>query len=158
MALGDRCSEEKNMNRPASYRVVLAASLLALCVPLVIQPARSATTDVTLTGTVSCSRCRGLHSRKGTNRLSCTMLCVSQDSHYVLLVGDKVYALEGDKNKIQNFGGGNATVTGRVLRKLHLAHSDLRQQVEGLVSIIGQKDAFRLDVMSDEIITRLPPI
>jgi hypothetical protein len=102
------------MNRPASYRVVLAASLLALCVPLVIQPARSATTDVTLTGTVSCSRCRGLHSRKGTNRLSCTMLCVSQDSHYVLLVGDKVYALEGDKNKIQNFGGGNATVTGRV--------------------------------------------
>jgi hypothetical protein len=52
---------------------------------------------------------------------------------------------------------GRKAVTS-LLRKLHLAHSDLRQQVEGLVSIIGQKDAFMLDVMSDEIIKRVPPI
>jgi hypothetical protein len=42
------------------------------------------------------------------------MLCVSQDAHYVLLVGDQTYALEGDRNAIQNFGGGDATVTGRM--------------------------------------------
>jgi hypothetical protein len=100
------------MNMTVSSRAVLVASLLALCLPLAIQTARSATAGVTLTGTISCSRCRGLHSRKGTNRLSCTMLCVSQDSHYVLLTGDKTYTLEGNKGTIQNFGGGNATVTG----------------------------------------------
>jgi hypothetical protein len=42
------------------------------------------------------------------------MLCVSQDAHYVLLVGDNAYALQGDRNAIQNFGGGDATVTGRL--------------------------------------------
>jgi hypothetical protein len=102
------------MNKLMSSRVVLAASVLAVCLPLVIRPAHSATAGVTLTGTVSCSRCHGLHSRKGTNHLSCTVLCVSQDSHYVLLAGDKTYALEGNKNTIQNFGGGNATITGRL--------------------------------------------
>jgi hypothetical protein len=29
-------------------------------------------------------------------------------------MGDKTYALEGKKDTIQNFGGGNATVTGRL--------------------------------------------
>jgi hypothetical protein len=43
-----------------------------------------------------------------------------------------------------------------LLRKLQLAHHDLRQQVEGLIGIIGQKDAFMLDVLSDEIIKRVP--
>ena len=102
------------MNKPMSSRVVLVVSVLALCLPLAIRPAHSATADVTLTGVVSCSHCHGLHSRKGTNRLSCTMLCVSQDSHYVLLAGDKTYTLEGNKNTIQNFGGGNAAVTGHL--------------------------------------------
>jgi hypothetical protein len=102
------------MNKSVSFRIVLVAVVLALCLPLTIQPAHSAIAATTLTGTVSCSRCHGLHARKGTNRLSCTMLCVSQDAHYVLLVGDKTYALEGDRNAIQNFGGGDATVTGRL--------------------------------------------
>src|SRR5260370_7338428 len=103
------------MNKLLSSRVVLVASVIALCLPLSIRPARSATAGETVTGAVSCSRCHGLHSRKGTNRLSCTMLCVSQDAHYVLLAGDKTYALKGDKNTIQNFAGGNATVTARLI-------------------------------------------
>ncbi len=102
------------MNKSVRFRVVLVAAVLSLCLPFTIQPAHSAIATATLTGTVSCSRCHGLHARKGTNRLSCTMLCVSQDAHYVLLVGDKTYAVEGDRNAIQNFGGGDATVTGRL--------------------------------------------
>ena len=102
------------MNESNKFRLVLVVSILALGLPFTIRPAQSATTDVTFTGVVSCSRCHGLHARKGTNRLSCTMLCVSQDAHYVLLVGDKTYALEGERNTIQNFGGGDATVTGRL--------------------------------------------
>jgi hypothetical protein len=42
------------------------------------------------------------------------MLCGSQDAHYVLLAGDKIYTLKGDKNIIQNFAGGNAPVNGRL--------------------------------------------
>jgi len=45
-----------------------------------------------------------------------------------------------------------------LLGKLHLAHRDLRQQVEGLIGIVGQKDAFMLDVLSDEIIKRIPSL
>jgi hypothetical protein len=108
------------MNKTVSSRVVLVASVLTLCLPLAIRPAHSATADTTLTGTVSCSRCYELHSRKGTNRLSCTMLCVSQDAHYILLAGDKTYALEGNRNTIQNFGAATlllpAAYTGTLLR------------------------------------------
>jgi hypothetical protein len=102
------------MRQSVGFRIVLVAVVLALSLPLTIQPAHSAIATTTMTGTVSCSRCHGLHARKGTNRLSCTMLCVSQDAHYVLLVGDKSYDLVGDRNAIQNFGGGDATVTGRL--------------------------------------------
>jgi len=102
------------MNDSTKFRLVLTASLLTLCLPLTIRTAHSATNGPTLTGVVSCSQCHGMHARKGTNRLSCTTLCVSQGAHYVLLVGNKEYALEGDTNKIQSFGGGEATVTGRL--------------------------------------------
>lgn len=49
---------------------------------------------------------------------------------------------------------GRKAVTS-ILGKLQLTHSDLRQQVEGLIGIIGQKDAFMLDVLGDEIIKRV---
>jgi len=39
--------------------------------------------------------------------------------------------------------------------KLRLSHRDLRQQIEGLIGIIGQKDVFMLDVLSDEIVKRI---
>ncbi len=39
-----------------------------------------------------------------------------------------------------------------LLRKLQLAHTDLRHRVAGLIGIIGQKDAFMLDVMGSEVI------
>lgn len=102
------------MKKFTQFRLALVASVLALTLPMTIEPAHSATSDATFTGVVSCARCHGLHARKGTNRLSCSMLCVSQDSHYVLMTGEKIYALEGDKNKIQNFAGGDATVTGHL--------------------------------------------
>src|SRR5260370_35348111 len=101
------------MNKLLSSRVVLVASVIALCLPLSIRPARSATAGETVTGAVSCSRCHGLHSRKGTNRLSCTVLGGSQDAHYLLLPGDKASALKGGKNNIENFPCGHPPVTRR---------------------------------------------
>jgi hypothetical protein len=43
-----------------------------------------------------------------------------------------------------------------LLRKLHLEHSDLADRAKGLIGIIGQKDAFMLDVMSEDVINRVP--
>jgi len=42
-----------------------------------------------------------------------------------------------------------------LLRRRQLTHNDLQHQVQDLIQIIGQKDAFRLDVQSDEISKRL---
>jgi len=60
------------------------------------------------------------------------------------------------KSRFPIVNGRKAVVS--LLGKLHLAHRDLRQQVEGLIGIIGQKDAFMLDVLSDEIIKRIPSL
>jgi hypothetical protein len=60
------------------------------------------------------------------------------------------------KNRFPIVNGRKAVVS--LLGKLHLAHRDLRQQVEGLIGIVGQKDAFMLDVLSDEIIKRIPSL
>ena len=57
------------------------------------------------------------------------------------------------KNRFPIVNGRKAVVS--LLGKLHLAHRDLRQQVIGLIGIIGQKDAFMLDVLSDEIFKRI---
>jgi hypothetical protein len=43
-----------------------------------------------------------------------------------------------------------------LLRKLHLEHSNLADRAKGLIGIIGQKDAFMLDVMSADVIKRVP--
>jgi hypothetical protein len=53
------------MNKLVSSRVVLVATIFALCLPLSIRPARSATAGLTSTGTVSCSRGLGTAFAQG---------------------------------------------------------------------------------------------
>ena len=43
-----------------------------------------------------------------------------------------------------------------LLRKLRLDHGSLADRAEGLIGIIAQKDAFALDVMSEDVIKRVP--
>jgi hypothetical protein len=82
--------------------------------------AESPAGNVTLNGFVSCKLCRGAHSRRGNTQFSCTQLCVSQGSDYVLVLGekmygDKIYILDGDKKLFEQMAGGKVTVTGRVI-------------------------------------------
>jgi hypothetical protein len=49
---------------------------------------------------------------------------------------------------------GNGAVNS-LLRKLRLNHRNLPDRVKGLIGIIAQKDAFMLDVMSEEVIKRV---
>lgn len=107
------------MSTRAICRVFVLASVLTLC-PIAADHclAQSATRDVTLTGTVSCSLCSGKHSRpklKIYTNLSCTVYCIHNlSSNYVLVVGNETYTLDGDHKQLEKFAGGSATVTGNL--------------------------------------------
>jgi hypothetical protein len=80
-----------------------------------VRPARSAPTEVTLTGTVSCGHCQGIQPlHKGYTQFSWALYSVSQGDDIVLVVRDKDYKLQGDKNQLLKFMSGKARVTGRL--------------------------------------------
>jgi hypothetical protein len=75
---------------------VLAGIVVSLGLLAISSLAQSFADDVTLSGTVSCSWCRGMHAHRGETRLSCTRLCVSQGASYILVVKDKIYELDAN--------------------------------------------------------------
>ena len=78
--------------------------------------AQTSGTEQTLTGTVGDSKCKGQTiDRKAVTLLSCTHLCThSEGRDYVLVTRDAVYVLNGHRSNLDKFGGGRATITGRV--------------------------------------------
>jgi hypothetical protein len=80
-----------------------------------IRSARSAPTDVTLTGTVSCGHCQGIQPmHKGYTQFSWALNSVSQGDDIVLVGQDQVYKLQGDKDRLLKFMSAKARVTGRL--------------------------------------------
>jgi hypothetical protein len=65
------------------------------------------------TGLVSDAICKGMHFRKAVTPFSCTLKCVQDGADYSLVVGDKVYILEGHRAELDKFAGGRATVRGQ---------------------------------------------
>jgi hypothetical protein len=75
----------------------------------------SAPSEVTLIGTVSCGHCQGIQpTHKGYTQLTWALNSVSQGDDIVLLVQDKTYALQGDKDRLLTFMSAKARVTGRL--------------------------------------------
>ena len=67
----------------------------------------------TLEGVISDSKCGASHS--GRDSVTCTMGCLKNGSSYVLVVGDKVYKLDGNLGSgMNNVAGKGARVTGKV--------------------------------------------
>ena len=67
----------------------------------------------TLTGTVSDAMCGAKHAMGSA--AECTRACIQHGSKYALVVGDKVYTLEGgDKAQLDKLAGEQATVKGTV--------------------------------------------
>jgi hypothetical protein len=67
----------------------------------------------TFTGEVSDSMCGAKHGMP--DKAACTRACVKKGSNYALVVGDKVYTLQGSeatKAKLDKLAGENAKVTG----------------------------------------------
>ncbi len=67
----------------------------------------------TLTGTVTDAMCGAKHTMmKDTPDKKCTLECVKMGSKYGLIVGDKVYDLDGKEGDLEKFAGAKAKVSG----------------------------------------------
>ena len=67
----------------------------------------------TLTGTVSDAMCGAKHQM--ADAAACTRACIGHGSKYALVVGSKVYTLEGgDQAQLDKLAGAKATVKGTV--------------------------------------------
>jgi hypothetical protein len=82
---------------------------------MAVRSARSAPTEVTLTGTVSCGHCQGIQPmHKGYTQYTWALNSVSQGDDIVLVSRDQVYKLQGDKDDLLKFMSANARVSGRL--------------------------------------------
>ncbi len=91
----------------AAVLVVLAAAL-----------AFAADKPQSFTGKVSDAMCGAHHMMAGASDADCTRACVKQGSKYALVVGEKVYILQGgDPATLDKLAGQNATVTGTLKEK-----------------------------------------
>lgn len=75
---------------------------------------KSSATPKTLTGIVSDSMCGAHHMAKDKSPAECTRMCVQQGQKYALVVGQKVYTLQGHEPDLDKLAGAKATVKGNV--------------------------------------------
>lgn len=104
------------MSKVAIITALSIASVAAFLSPLTAQAVSQASTNnVTLTGTVSCSRCQGIQPlHKGYTRWTWALRSVSEGDDIVLVVGDNTYKLQGDKDQLLKYMERKATVTGNL--------------------------------------------
>lgn len=73
----------------------------------------AAPAEQTFNGVVTDTMCGKQHMAKNESPAKCTRECVKSGSaDYALMVGDKMYKLEGDKSAIDKYAGEKATVKG----------------------------------------------
>ena len=102
------------MSASVIYRVAAIASIAALTLTAAARPACAETTEVTLTGSVSCAHCQGVQMPRGWTELRWDLYSVSNGDDIVLVVKHRVYKLQGDKNQLLKFMSSKATVTGHL--------------------------------------------
>lgn len=84
------------------------------CNPAAMKPAGQAK-QKTLVGIVSDTACGAKHTMMpGKSNAECTRACVSKGSKYALVVGKKVYTLEGKSAELDKLAGDKAKVSGMV--------------------------------------------
>jgi hypothetical protein len=82
---------------------------------MAVRSARSAPTEITLIGTLSCGHCQGIQPmHKGYTPFSWALYSVSQGDDIVLLSRDQIYKLQGDKDNLLKFMSAKARVTGNL--------------------------------------------
>jgi hypothetical protein len=75
----------------------------------------TASNQQTLTGVISDALCGRKHVMAGKTDAQCTRECVQRSSKYALIVGDKVYTLEGGPDaKLDELAGERVVLSGTV--------------------------------------------
>ncbi len=87
------------------------------------KPAETSSASKTLTGTVSDSMCGAHHMEKGKSPAECTRDCVKKGTKYALVVGKKVYALDGHEAELDKLAGERATVKGSLMGEMVMVES-----------------------------------
>jgi len=87
------------------------------------KPADPSGAPKTLTGTVSDSMCGAHHMAKDKSAAECTRECVSKGMNYALIVGQKVYTLNGHEAELGKLAGESATVKGSVTGETMMVES-----------------------------------
>jgi hypothetical protein len=105
------------MNRVAVVGILLllctGGTLTQIAIGEINSPTSSG--EITLTGTVSCSRCRTLQpEHKGYTRWSWALHSMYEGDDAVLLVQERAYRLQGDRKQLLDFMESKATVTGEL--------------------------------------------
>jgi len=77
----------------------------------------------TLTGIVSDSMCGAHHMEKDKSAAECTRECVKKGTKYALVVGKKVYTLDGHEAELDKLAGERATVKGSVMGEMVMVES-----------------------------------
>ena len=108
--------EKQEMKTTLWTRSIAAVAVTALiATSLVAQTASSqGGQEKTLTGVVSDNMCGATHMLKDKSAAECTRLCVKQGQKYALVVGQKVYTLQGHEAELDKLAGARATVKGKV--------------------------------------------
>ena len=88
--------------------------VLTVVVPLLIA-AFAFAASTTVTGTLTDTMCGKKHMIAGKSDADCTRECMKSkgDWTYGLVVGDHVFALSGDNQKLGNLAGKQVTMTGQ---------------------------------------------
>jgi hypothetical protein len=95
--------------------ILMAAQMqMPASTPGASKPTAASAAPKTLTGTVSDSMCGAHHMAKDKSAAECTRICVKQGTKYALVVGKKVYTLQGHEAELDKVAGMKATVKGKV--------------------------------------------
>ena len=106
-----------------STMLMAAQMQMPASTPGTSKPDKSSAVPKTLTGTVSDSMCGAHHMEKGKSAAECTRDCVKKGTKYALVVGKKVYTLDGHEAELDKLAGERATVKGSLMGEMVMVES-----------------------------------
>ncbi|OFV92744.1 MAG: hypothetical protein A3F68_06590 [Acidobacteria bacterium RIFCSPLOWO2_12_FULL_54_10] len=101
------------MRKLVAKNGLFGMALLAISIFVAGVSSQSAETK-TLEGIIGDVACGVSHKMADKTAKECTLGCVGMGSKFALIVGDKVYELDGKADELKAFAGAKAKVTGSV--------------------------------------------
>lgn len=102
--------------RTGRQKIEVVFAALLLTAGLAVPPLLAAGKAETFVGQVSDAMCGAQHMEPGATPADCARTCVSKGAKYALVVGDKVYTLDGENkaalDELNSLTGQKAKVTG----------------------------------------------